>query len=120
MTEASGGKTSSNDNYCAWLNDCSKCPLGGRNAICLGNDKRVDNLFDTIQTVEKWAKEHPFVTNANKFEDTWGHKPVRTDDSWFCPSIFKDVECNSSIDCDKCTSEFWNSEYKEPKKEGDA
>ena len=70
ITEASGGRPSPNDNYCAWLSDCSGCPLGGRNAVCLGNDRRVDALFNTIETVEKWSKEHPKLEGESEVVST--------------------------------------------------
>ena len=94
---------------------CEKCLLAD---IC--DTEVLYNAEKVIEIVTQWAKEHPIVTNADKFEDTWGRKPLRADGGWICPSTFKDVECNRNIDCGKCTNEFWNSEYKEPKKEGDA
>lgn len=66
IKDAAGGKPSPNDNYCAWFSNCSECPLGGLNAICLCCDRRIDALFNTVETVVKWAKEHEIGTNDEK------------------------------------------------------
>lgn len=42
-----------------------------------------------------WAKEHPIITNADKFKEVFGFE----------------------LSCEECEYNFWNQEYKEPKEE---
>lgn len=48
---------------------CSDCPFDG--APCsLGASKFY--LFETMEIVENWVKEHPVTTNADKFRELFG------------------------------------------------
>lgn len=73
---------------------CADCPFN-EFACSLGLSKF--NVFDTIEIVENWTKEHPVMTNAMKFEEIFGTKPS---------------EISS---CD----DFWNKEYKGKKPKTD-
>ena len=48
---------------------CGDCPLNETG--CTITDLNVDELVDIV---EKWSKEHPMMTNAEKFEKTFGLK----------------------------------------------
>lgn len=72
------------------------------------------HVYEAIEVVEKWAKEHPIVTNAMKFKEVFG---VDYDAMNSC--INHGVKCR---DCDysedgECDAynRFWSTEYK-PKK----
>lgn len=92
--------------------DCNRYPLYTSNS-CSSSSK----AFEIIEIVEKWSKEHPVVTNRDKFKEVFGIEPK------VCPRmIYIDIkslsECLES-DCKKCTQEFWDLEYKVPVKENE-
>lgn len=98
---------------------CDKCPL--RDSVC-----EAGHLFNTekaIEIVTQWAKEHPIVTNEDKFKEDWGCEPKSIGGIYLCPSYFGVEECESPFgqsatnpSCVECEKKFWHSEYKEPKK----
>jgi len=90
---------------------CGVCPLDD---FCWNSI----NAFETIEAVEKWAKEHPIVTMAGKFKEVFGVEPKNTVNMWCCPETigFPHTGCGSA-DCGDCKEQFWTSEYKEPGKE---
>lgn len=50
--------------------DCKKCPL--MESVC-GTDTTTSSLvFEIIDIVEKWSKEHPIQTNLDKFKEVFG------------------------------------------------
>lgn len=94
---------------------CEKCLLAD---IC--DNEILYNAEKVIEIVTQWAKEHSFVTYEQKYEETFGVKPKDKCGDYACPRCvgFLNCECRSDHDCERCKSEFWNSEYKPPKKEG--
>lgn len=46
--------------YCDGIS-CYDCPIGD---VCRG---RLTDPYVVIEAVEQWGKEHPIVTNADKF-----------------------------------------------------
>lgn len=71
-------------------------------------------LFLYPQEFEKnvmdWAKEHPMMTNADKFKEVFGFEPKRV-----CIYPKRNGFCNKP-NCDYCIrDDFWNEEWKEPK-----
>ena len=97
--------------------ECEKCPLTNfcENDICFNAEK-------IIEVVTQWAKEHPFVTYEQAYEETFGVEPKNRYGEYICPRPLIEIDaCDSkhSEDCDKCKKEFWGSEYKPPKKEGE-
>lgn len=70
---------------------CSNCPFNRK--VC-NTGKLIFYSFKAIEKaieiVENWAKEHPIVTNADKFREVFGFE-------------YDDV-------CD--VNRFWNAEYK--------
>ena len=92
---------------------CSVCPLDD---FCWNSI----NAFETIEAVEKWAKEHPIVTMAGKFKEVFGVEPKNALNDLTCPTAmgFMHMRCGSSAtSCTECKEKFWTSEYKEPGKE---
>ena len=91
---------------------CNKsCPFDS----CCG----ASHAFEIIDIAEKWAKEHPIVTNADKFEEVFGVKPImiNADDSYVCPErIGFQVKCGQRESCYNCKEKFWGAEYKAPTK----
>ena len=95
---------------------CKQCPL---NEVCSsdGFTHTIFNADKAIEIVTQWVKEHPLVTYEQKYEEVFGIKP-KCRDVYVCPRFvgFLNYECPNHA-CEKCKEEFWNSEYKEPKKE---
>ncbi len=97
---------------------CDKCPLVSH--VC-GTHGTTFYAEKTIEIVSNWAKEHPIVTMADKYKEVLGVEPKeKGGDGYICPHFagFANVECRDKS-CEVCKDEFWNSEYKPPKKEGE-
>ncbi len=89
---------------------CHKCPL---NVPCGdANGTQSYNAFDVIEIVEQWSKEHPIITNADKFKEVFGKEPKDGIAEYLCPSFV--LKCCPHNGCDNCKKSFWESEYKEP------
>ena len=97
--------------------ECSKCPFS---LACKGSGTDTFKAAEYIEIVEQWGKEHPIITNADKFKEVWGHEPkvdMGTGGD-ICPANISKVckRFKSPSDCGKCKKEFWESEYVEPSK----
>lgn len=108
-----------NKGYIGELNckgvQCEYCPM--RDAC---RDSRIETVYSVIEIVEKWGKEHPIVTNADKFREVFGTSPImiNADGNFVCPErVGFDCNCNSASSCTACKKNFWTSEYKAPKGE---
>lgn len=65
-----------------------------------------NNPEEAEKIIMDWAKEHPAVTNADKFKEVFGMDP----DTSNCP-----ITC---MGCDGCEYlNFWEQEYQEPKRD---
>ena len=103
--------------------DCKNCPLG---PICDTYETSNSSTFKAaqyIEIVEKWGKEHPIVTNADKFKEVFGREPKKksgdyNSGDYICPRYFNVVsdQCPDTS-CERCTKGFWESEYVAPKGE---
>lgn len=62
-----------------------------------------------IEWLKEEAKEHPIITNADKFEEVFGHKP---NGKYVCPVPMLDRSC-AGVSCKTCIN-WWNEPYKEP------
>lgn len=97
--------------------DCDECLLGskynGRNINCIP----LESLYsdEAIQIVEDWSKEHPLVSNVDKYKEvikeTFGDDLID-----ICNKQVPNFKCSSFASCDECV-EFWDSEYIEKEKE---
>ena len=103
---------------------CAKCPF--YRVVCT-SDCYTGVSFNAEKAIEianGWAKEHPFVTNEQKYKEDWGVEPRNEKGVLCCPKymgLLKDLsKCHPiSGECEACKEEFWGSEYVEPKKEGE-
>lgn len=92
--------------------DCDKCLLGcdknSRGVSCSGLETNYPK--EAIKIVEDWSKEHPIITNKDKYKETI--KKVFGDDFDIevCSENIPDCRCYSIRGCDDCIK-FWNSEY---------
>ena len=95
--------------------NCFGCGLALKNN---GKELRCDDFCCSYpQEAEKiimdWAKEHPVMTNADKFKEVFGIEIGHEFEK--C-----DLFTCSDDGCDKCEYYgFWNREYIEPKKENE-
>lgn len=91
---------------------CEGCPMRGNCGPAL------EAAYSVIKIVEKWGKEHPIVTNADKYREVFGVNPVGVvSNEFICPSC-AGFNCDCSSDkCTACKTNFWTSEYKAPKGE---
>ena len=104
------------NNCCPIL--CKQCPLSG--VAC--PDDGTHTLFcaeKAIEIVTQWAKEHPIITYEDKYEETFGVKPLDTFGDYICPhkagfhDYMNGCECMGET-CEECAKDFWQSEYIEP------
>ena len=108
---------------------CKQCPFN--EVVCITVSYTGDNytslLFNAekaIEVVDGWAKEHPLVTYEQKYEETFGVKPLQIDrctKNYLCPKhagFDISINCNAQS-CEKCKQDFWSAEYKPPVKEGE-
>lgn len=64
------------------------------------------------------AKEHPIVTYEQKYKEVFGVEPKNERGEYVCPAWAGFDICDKDAICSKdCNEIFWQSEYKEPKKE---
>lgn len=79
---------------------CENCPLHGACGSFY--------VFETLELVENWAKEHQIKTNADKFREVFGTEPSKS-------TCVNDIDCENceyyvNGECDVC-DQFWNAEY---------
>lgn len=99
------------ENCCAGVT-CTDCPC--HNGIC-DNGSIMSNAYEAIDLVENWVKEHPIVTNADKFKEVFGldMAPIHS-----CVSSKSCENCEYTYDGACAVSKlFWDAEYKEQTKE---
>ena len=85
--------------------DCRGCEF---DKICSQGNVNF-KAFDVIEVVEKWSKDHPITTNAQKFKEVFGFVP----DDGACVFLFPCSQCSYPND-GLCTKRFWTAEYKAP------
>lgn len=111
---------------------CEQCPLNKGACSGDGFTHTIFNAEKAIEIVTQWAKEHPIVTMADKYKEVFGVEPKMAEkqehDDWafyMCPKnagFLVNVVCEGSLfstACVECKQKFWQSAYKEPKKEGE-
>ncbi len=118
MWDSLRGDACKGDSNCNGVK-CTICPL---KPICRKENIFLD-IYDVIEFVEKWAKEHPAKTNREVFMEAMQEKfgdALDLDilngmlDEQGCNLI--NGECHSSGSCKTCDqSKFWDKEYQEVK-----
>lgn len=96
---------------------CGDCPIF---ESCSVKFSRIESAYSIVENVEKWGKEHPIVTNADKYREVFGTSPImiNADGSFVCPErVGFDCNCKAIDSCTTCKINFWTSEYKAPKGE---
>lgn len=83
---------------------CSKCPLLSKCRYDCSVGGFITKSFEIIDVVEKWGKEHPVVTNREKFKELFGKEILVS------PHGCVGLSCQSP--CDTCPNNgFWDKEY---------
>lgn len=100
------------DRMCESIERCHDCPINtfknGKAISCESFSKKYPEQAQEI--LLKWNKEHPIKTNADKFEEVFGHKVDNNE----CPLI-GNSECFHNKSCSGCPNkDFWKKRYKEP------
>ena len=67
-----------------------------------------------VEVVTKWSKEHPILTNAQKFEEVFGYPP-QSPIGMSCPPKPETWDC-SALECPVCMK-WWDEPYKESEHE---
>ena len=99
-------QTKEGDENCVGIS-CSSCPFDGKTC---NTGALVFNSYEAIEIVEKWAKEHPIVTNAMKFKEVFG---VEYDAMNSCINLgikCRDCDYYEDGECD-ASNRFWSAEY---------
>lgn len=118
------------DRMCSYHNECEYCPLNKLADGCVDAMINLRELDEYEKILEGWAKEHPVMTNANKFveiiENTFGISCNKEELIKKCPIDNFTIKHRPGapkhcieIGCSEC-KKWWNEEYNEPKKEGKA
>ena len=106
--------------FCSHYPICSAdCPIRGKCIFDFGShgetqketEQKIENAFAII---EQWSKEHPIITNAQKFKEVFGYEPKFYSGTYFCP-VPASQHCGEKSDCCTC-GEWWDKPYKEPEK----
>lgn len=95
------------DENCAGVDCGDNCPFYMK-VCCIGQVKF--HAYEAIEIVEQWAKEHPIVTNAEKFKEVFGIGDIEG----MCVCRDRCEYCKYYIPDDKdcgVQAKFWNAEY---------
>ena len=101
--------TNKGENNCHGI-ECQRCPLyhyccGKDDPITLGDI--MNDAFDIVEIVEKWGKEHPIITNRDKFKEVFGVELYHHKNG--CDGF----SCTYGR-CEECPYYgFWEKEYEE-------
>lgn len=111
------------DRMCSAHKDCDGCPILDCGKIGCGvSDSAPIELVDTVEIVEKWAKEHPVETRQSRFLKEFPNTSIYVDGTIdICPLYMDEtIECKAWGDvvkerdvvkeCIECEREFWGTE----------
>ena len=103
---------------CEAQTNCGSCGLHG-NCFFTHRPRFITDAMieEYCSKIEKWSKAHQPITNAQKFEEVFGHKPKFYNGKDICPFPMLDRSCEG-VSCKTCIK-WWDEPYKEPKGGGD-
>ena len=61
---------------CTMYKSCRRCPLEMDNCVGCGDEFSEKQIINIIEKTEQWSKEHPLVTNAQKFKEVFGGEAI--------------------------------------------
>ena len=89
-------------NGCDGVN-CNVCPA---TSMCGDYMENVNNAYDLIELVEKWAKEHPIETNGSRFLKNYPKAVVYKYDSNDDGFVYLGLDCSKPFVVDKNSTKF--------------
>ena len=110
---------------CDYYVECDDCPLYKPSRYCKNFPMSEEEIEEYEKILEEWAKEHPVVTNVDKYievmKNTFGGTKFDKDVVHLkvCPKcVGKEIDSNecSRMYCSECLK-WWDEEYREPEKE---
>lgn len=105
---------------CDYYKNCDGCPLADAPFGCMSRMAEVEIADQYERILEEWAKEHPAMTNAEKYieviKNVFGGDVDKTEIRELCIKYILGIECNDECTCKECLK-WWDEEYKEPEKE---
>jgi len=87
---------------------CEVCQNENYAVLCPISEYPDEKLEELVSGIEQWSKEHPIITNAQKFKEVFGLEPK----SDRCPPFATNDYCTGRK-CIDCMS-WWDEPYKEP------
>lgn len=98
------------ERMCDSFSECIKCPLAKNNIRdCVAFE--FHNAEEAEKIIMEWAKEHPVITNREKFNEVFGVEFGADLSKTKCSFI-----CGGRDSCTGCKYDyFWDREYEEPK-----
>lgn len=81
--------------------NCAGCPM---KSICVA---RVENVYELLEFVEKWAKEHPIETNGSRFLKNYPKAWVYDADEEESGLIYINI---GEVNCIPFPKTWWESE----------
>lgn len=106
---------------CDCYKNCDECPLGGVPFGCVSGMAEVETADEYERILEEWAREHPVMTNAEKYieviKNVFGGAKLNKKQVRMCVKaiVGLNVDCNTTH-CSECMK-WWDKEYEEPVKE---
>lgn len=106
---------------CDYYIACDDCPAFGSESC-----SSLDSVFELVEIVEQWAKEHPVKTRQSEFLKMLPEAEIGDDG---LPSVapcqlYKDMEekdengvCCKNCGCAECRHDFWLKEVHENKED---
>lgn len=112
------------ERMCNYHKECKDCPLNKLADGCIDAMIEVGELDEYEKILEGWAKEHPVMTNIDKYIDvmknTFGGTKLDKDKvrQRGCLQLAgREIDSNkcANMSCLECLK-WWDEEYKEPAK----
>ena len=99
---------------CKSVGSCLECPLGIRG--CMGT--RDKSAEETIEIVERWAKDHPIRTRQSLFLERYPDAKIDENGVLhICPMLVTSRDCREFRDgcfgCSVCRRKYWEQEVSE-------
>lgn len=105
---------------CNYYVECDDCPLYKPSRYCKNFPMSEEEIEEYEKILEEFAKEHPVVTNAEKYieviKNVFDGDVDKTKTRSVCIKFILGIECNDECTCKECLR-WWDEEYKEPEKE---
>lgn len=99
---------------CEAQTDCASCGLHEDCFFTCRPRFITDAMIEEYcSEVEKWSNAHQPKTNAQKFEEVFGHKPKFYNGTYYCPPSTTVDSCDA--ECKTCIK-WWDEPYKEPER----